>query len=198
MTDTATKTRTLTATGRTVPAEPAYTLSGYKSMPTHDGVAATVTVRVGKTVVGTIEDGGTGGGTYFHGHSADAVREWDAFERAYSVLNPALLREADGTLRVIEQAEGTAVAFDFDAFVYVPDAADALLFEAELSKKLVSAVRRGRTVCRRPQPDLQAWADDGYAFSTVNAALDRARTQLTADGYEVFTLDRGWVPAPDA
>lgn len=182
---TETRTRVLPATGRTVPAEPAYELSGFKQMETLDGVAYNARVKVGGKFVGAIENGGHGGDTWFYPSVPTARGEWDAFAAAYYTINPPE---------------------DLDAVGFVPDPADALIDEADLAKRLNRSVKGGTVVLRETLTDdaaQVAWRGDG--FPTLRFAIpgckDHARALAAAvrhpscaDGkYETYLPGTGWV-----
>lgn len=187
MMTTETATRTLPATGRRVPAEPAYELTAMSSMRTSDGQAFTATVKIGRTYVGMIENHGTGGGTWFSPAGADARAQWAEFERGYTALNP--------------EPEQTS-----DTFIYVPEPADALYDEADAAKRYARSVKGGTVIIREHidgDAALLAWQDDAYPTMrfAIKGCKDHARALAAAvrhpscaDGkYDTYLPGTGWV-----
>jgi hypothetical protein len=50
-------------------------------MPTHDGIAFGAEVRRNGKIIGTIENQGTGGGTWFHHHDVEVMNWWHEREQ---------------------------------------------------------------------------------------------------------------------
>lgn len=89
-------------TGDTIPASLAnVTLEITGEMETHDGVAFNALVRAGGKVVGTIENEGRGGGTWFHHHDLVARTWW---EEAVKEFEP-ILKEEEGDIGFAPNAE---------------------------------------------------------------------------------------------
>lgn len=162
-------TRVLPATGATVPAEPDYVLGNLREMETHDGVAFNASVKVGRALVGTIENQGSGGGTWFRPLTAAAHTQWQQWIRGYSDLH----RD--------------------EQFLVEESAADLLYTEADLLKRFKRFASRGSTVVRERVTDHRAWMLDGCPFATVKAPAEQALRVAASRGYEVFLPDRGWV-----
>jgi hypothetical protein len=81
----------LPTTGKTVPAEAAaLTIKPTGQMMSRDGVAFTADVKRGKTLIGTIEQDGHGGGTYFH-HATYPDREfWERLVADHTAILESL------------------------------------------------------------------------------------------------------------
>lgn len=111
------ETTTLPVTGAVVPAEAArWTVKPTGSMSTRNGVAFTAEVYDGKTLVGTIENLGNGGGTWFHHANHGSYRLWERLVEEYVAANPD-----DDTIRYVSAEcladalyEEVALARDLD------------------------------------------------------------------------------------
>lgn len=127
--DTATVTRSLPATGVTVPAEPVLVLTAVRKWRAIDGEGFVATVRVGDAkgrVLGTIEQEGHGGGTWLRPADARGRVEFDAYVEACKTANPE--------------------HFGFTADETV---CNDLFEEHDLAKRLTAARKRGTTALRK-------------------------------------------------
>lgn len=92
----AVETVTLPVTGKVVPADAArWTVKPRGRMNTREGEAFNAEVYDGKILVGTIENQGTGGGTWFMPHGREARESWAAMVDAFRPMSefPALAEE---------------------------------------------------------------------------------------------------------
>lgn len=152
-----TTTITLPATNRTIPQPLArFVVSGIKGHQTHDGYAFAATVRDGSTkgpILGTFENDGRGGETYFH-------------TRTHTIRLDFLTACALST--------GPTDQTDWNNLTWqeaTPDILiDWLVAEFETAKKLNASTRKGHTAFRI------IGEDDQYTWRTLNADLPTTLT----------------------
>jgi hypothetical protein len=88
---TETATRVLPFTGVTIPTEPVLTLTAVRTFRAIDGVGTEATLREGGPrgrIIGSIENEGTGGGTWFRPGAPGARAVWEAFVEACKTADP--------------------------------------------------------------------------------------------------------------
>ena len=123
-------------TGMWVP-DRIFTVSNYKEIKTHCGVAYTANLRRNRKLVGIIENSGTGGMTFFHADD-------------YKVFGERDLEEYAGRCRT---AEGERVT--------VEDLLEQLVSEADWDRRIKRAATRGRMEMRlmdASDPILPPWS----------------------------------------
>lgn len=165
MTVTRTRTRTLPATGRVVPADPPFRIAGYRQWQARDGVGFTVRLTMNGTEWGTVQDDGHGGGSWFQSSRPGAHTEFEAYVAAVAALDPEAY-----------------------AFMSHESVCNDLADEADLHQRLTRAARRTEvTLARRaddPKWGWQPWrtADPG----DISDALDEQGA--LSDTYKYLTL----------
>ena len=133
-------------------ADSTWSVSSLRQMRTYDGAALHATVRRNGKIVGTFENEGTGGGTWFRPASAEAAEAWNAYVAATTDL-------------LTEDEQYLAAEF----------VCERLVDDYEIRRILDRAVKRGVTPYLAPgeKPDMET----GTAM--VKAPLPQAMTYLS-------------------
>lgn len=152
---------TLPHSGLQVP-HTGYQITAYKGHSTHDGVAFTCTLRLDKKIIGTVENGGTGGPTLFYPTTTEYRATADAFE-AFA----AHCKDERGNTPLGETV------------------LDDLITEYEFTRDITKAAKRGHVLLRQIH-DYEG--DDGpmgwpsvYSITDYPAAAAGDRAKLAAD-----------------
>jgi hypothetical protein len=162
-------TRTLAATGWTVPANPAYFATRLKQMRTRNGVAFTATLRVPTGAIGEIENQGDGGATTLY---ADRVIDREAWKNYVDEWITMRGYDADRVSYASEELLGI------------------LVDEADLNRRFTAALKRGQRVVRDPVVDPETWQTDGYPVFIVPDTEETRAIDLER-GHEVWSPE-GW------
>jgi hypothetical protein len=177
--------------GLTVPHD-GYTVTAYKELKTHDGVAFTATLRLNGKIIGTIENEGMGGPDTFHANDALTYGRQTAALETFA----AQCIDAEGSVPDVEDLLGDLVT------------------EYQTGRDIARAAKRGNTLLRL----LQDHEDDngplGWASETdlleipLTTATNRGKlrvgllchTRLTPPPFgwwQVWAADKGWTDITD-
>jgi hypothetical protein len=177
---TETATRVLPFTGVTIPTEPVLTLTAVRTFRAIDGVGTEATLREGGPrgrIIGSIENEGTGGGTWFRPGAPGARAVWEAFVEACKTADP----ERFGS----EFAREEAVA---DTLV------DEVLLTRDANKKGHTTFRKSTDPWNPTDTEtLQAVNWNAYPCASVKSAdTPQVRAWAAKQGYDLVWADGAW------
>jgi hypothetical protein len=144
--------------GLTVPHD-GYTVTAYKELTTHDGVAFTATLRLNRKIIGTIENEGMGGPDTFHCNDAHAYGRHTTALETFA----AQCIDAEGDVPEVEYLLGDLVT------------------EYQTGRDIARAAKRGNTLVRLLQDDEDdngplGWARETDLFEIpLTAAANRGK-----------------------